>query len=201
MSKKLLILSLLFLSSTVFCASMLPDNSGEWMFTAEVTDGIGKDITILQTSDTSLSGEMDFEEAVAIWLGIDESDLFFYGKNEIDDDGITTATEGYPLDVAITYDDGVDLGGTWKTLDSEGEPYGHAIDFYSVKAGNQFALYYENPAAVEGTWNTTDINFVAGNNPFISHFSAYTTAPVPEPGTLLLLAFGLLGFGFLKRKK
>ena len=89
--------------------------------------------------------------------------------------------------------------GTW-TWDAEG----FGLGFYAVKGGNEFALYFVDPAQSEGIWTTRHLLTGGSQQPDISHFAAAPTAiPVPEPGILLLLGAGLLGlaaYGRISKK-
>ena len=85
--------------------------------------------------------------------------------------------------------------GTW-TWDATG----FGLGFYAVKGGNEFSLYFVDPAQSEGEWTTRHL-LTGGTQPAISHFSAAPTAiPVPEPGVLILLGAGLLGLAAYARK-
>ena len=102
--------------------------------------------------------------------------------------------------MTVTYDDG-NMSGTWTTE--------QPIDFYIVKGGTQFTIWWIQESAASGTWTTDHLENGGGNTPQISHLSAYddlnTNTPatdVPEPATLTLLGIGILSIaGLMKRRK
>lgn len=91
-----------------------------------------------------------------------------------------------------------DCTGTWKMTD--------IIDFYTIKAGNNFALYLVNPEDTYRFWSTYNLwlaNDCNENFFDVSNFRCYKShpAPVPEPTTILLLGSGLFCLLGSRRKK
>jgi hypothetical protein len=117
--------------------------------------------------------------------------------------------------------------GTWAVT----EPVGGLLNFYTVKAGNYFAMYQVTPPTNTGSWSTYHIfipgtltsfslvdgeyqailseygghpNHLRGEGVEISHFWGYNvTSQVPEPATFMMIGMGILGLAFYgsRRKK
>ena len=187
MKKLILILTNICLIAFVLTGTTFAlTNSGIYMYTVSGNDpsNPGADLT-------------QFEQDIENWFLTDQGvtvdiNLDFYAKIDAPS---TTTTEGSGL-LTLGYESD-NKSGTWAA--------GALINFYSVKAGPQYALYWVDPASAIGTWSTIDLFVGNGNHPEVSHISTWVsadpTAPIPEPTTLLLLGTGLIGIGIISKKR
>lgn len=79
------------------------------------------------------------------------------------------------------------------------------VDFYSVKGGNQYAMYWVNPALSSGLFTTSHLVNGGGKNPTLSHISFWTSErgynETPELSTLTLFMLGLFAMTRYYNKK
>ena len=122
-------------------------------------------------------------------------DLSMYSKLEIGEGDQSPSSNSF---MTVTYTDDK-LSGTWSTV----EP----VEFYSVKGADEFALYWLGVSGLsEGLWSTEHLLNNGGHQPTISHLSTWNSldtppnANVPEPATLILLGFGLIGLAGVGRQ-
>lgn len=89
------------------------------------------------------------------------------------------------------------IGGTWTSE--------LGITIYAVKGGNGYTAWYRDDVVAPSTGVFTTYGLKNGDDfRDLSHLVGYAgeqPANVPEPSMLSLLGFGLLGLGFIRRKK
>lgn len=181
------------LSLTTAAWALPLDNSGEFMFTIKGND-----------PSSESQDQSGLEAQIEDWFLNEKNlekdiELDFYAKVDAPGSETTEGSGSLGLDY-VGQDAGEAKWGRWEATE--------AIDFYSVKAGNGYALYWVD-SALSGTWNTED-----RQNKGISHLSTWRIADagsssitppeasaVPEPSTVLLLAAGLVAVVGLKRKR
>ena len=137
---------------------------------------------------------------ISYYLGATSDDTFTITESRKVDDPSTTTVTDNDLTVTAT-DTGTDgwNSGTWELSSNSSS----TVEFYTVKGSNEYALYYINPAQTNGVWTTAHLLNGGSKIPQLSHFSGILTTsgppgnPVPEPATMILFGFGLLGISVL----
>jgi len=163
-------------------------NSGEFMFFG------GTDSTSYNDEQDFKSGKLETE--IEKWLKIFDTASFVLTQASVVN--FTNFTD------AGDKTDSASKSGTWETT----SPY-YLLEFYIVKADNNYAVYYVKDGAATGSWSTYDLwssGFGGKEALEISHFNGYFTdntgnTSVPEPTTMVLFGAGLIGLAGLRRRR
>lgn len=177
-------------------------DSDEWNYDNDIgyTGGKYTGYYIGTVTNHNNDSETDISNLIRLFLGDDTFSITSFEKEDV---GI----DNEKLSITITGWSDPDkkkdpIPGTWKLLNDEEEE--QKISFYSVKGAKEYALYYVSPALIQGTWTTDHLLTPNQKNiPALSHFSGVIITSidaVPEPATILLFGFGLIGLAGIGRR-
>lgn len=151
---------------------------------------------------------VDIETAINAWFqGADlsgQSDIVAWNDNT---EGLTHDTVDLSLwdkvdapdtnsgNLVVDYDAG-NLTGTWTSANGE------LVEFYTVKAGNQFALWYVEGGTNNAEWSTEGLVVGNGNQPAISNLAILDSGTQTAPFNGSVFSLGLVGVALsLYRRK
>jgi len=140
------------------------------------------------------NGQTDFFDAII---------AYYIGNKDYDVKELKVELSQGAFGISTDSDTGTSLIVTWqKDLKSGTWSLNNAygFGFYAVKGGNDFALYFVDPAQSSGIWTTRHLEVGNPNNPNHPEISP-TLVHAPEPSSLLLLGGGLLGLSAVVRRR
>lgn len=167
------------------------DYSGTYMFTAS-----GNDSQILNNGGTSAEA-LQLLGYINEWFGNNTNLGDHYLESLVAYDKLSNGSMSEKL--FVEYGDSQRYG-LW-TSDA-------AIEFYVVKAGKSFAMYWlGEDGSASGAWTAEHLNLVGnGNIPELSHFTGYNSkdqaspVPTPEPSSIFLLGLGVFLAAIMYRR-
>lgn len=143
---------------------------------------------VVQGDYLGTSGGNDSEAALLAAIGVSVLEV-----EKIDSPA--TANGDFQISNFTFNGDGEPTSGEWSYTGTE------LVDYIVIKAGPAFAIYHYTDLNTSnmrnmGIWDTSGVD-----NKGLSHITAYTVAAVPVPAALWLMASGLTGLGFLRRRQ
>ena len=182
MNKKILLLVAVLASAALTAgAQNLVNNPG-----FETGDYTGWTVTG-DTSFTGVTTTMPHSGSFSDQMGPSVSNGF------LDQNIATTAGQSYIVDFWLANDD--------PTANNSFSAHFGGTTILSLTNSAPFSYTHFTSGPIMATSNSTDLNFTYFNPPAYWYLDDVSVSPVPEPGTLGLIAFGALGLVGAFRKR